>query len=31
VYERILRNFVRKKIKDRFGVSDLSLLELPWN
>jgi hypothetical protein len=31
MYARILRNFLKKKIKDRFEISDLSLLDLPWS
>jgi hypothetical protein len=31
MYARILRNFLRKRIKEHFEVSDLSLLDLPWN
>lgn len=30
MYARILRNFQKKRIKEHFGVSDLSLLDLPW-
>lgn len=31
MYARILRNFLRKKIKERFEIADLSLLDLPWS
>ena len=31
MYARILRNFLRKRIKEHFEVSDLSLLDLPWS
>lgn len=31
MYARLLRNFQKKKIKEHFGVSDLSLLDLSWS
>jgi hypothetical protein len=31
MYTRILRNFLRKRIKEHFGVSDLSLLDVQWH